>query len=298
VDTVRSEAAKGDVVAVLYSNPNNPTGSTYGEENLVALADICVEHDVIAIEDLAYLFMDYTKDYTVPGRPPYIQTIATCMRKRGRYILLYSLSKFAAYAGQGVGVVKLSRTMDETPIDAMPLPLTKATGAAKFGELFPMAIYAMTARVPHSAQVAAAKIFEMANTGRLSGYLSEMRAEYGHRVRRALELFERNGFTLAYPVERSEEGVGAALYVTLVHPHYAHGGVLTKDLLCFGIGVSTVASCGGKKAAIRFSVSDVDRRRLEQLEARLAKFAEFRRAAANLIARGVPVEKTHAIACS
>jgi DNA-binding transcriptional MocR family regulator len=146
--------------------------------------------------------------------------------------------------------------------------------------------------------VAAAKIFEMANTGHLSDYLAEMRAEYGHRVRRALDLFERNDFALAYPLERSADGVGAALYLTFVHPHYAHGGILTKDLLCFGIGVSTVASCGGRKAAIRFSVSDVDGRRLEQLEARLAKFAEFRRAASRLIARGIPVEKTHAIACT
>ena len=40
------------------------------------MGKILTEYDVIGIEDAAYLGMDYRQDYSVPGRPPFIPTIA------------------------------------------------------------------------------------------------------------------------------------------------------------------------------------------------------------------------------
>ncbi|MFH1276541.1 MAG: aminotransferase class I/II-fold pyridoxal phosphate-dependent enzyme [Candidatus Woesearchaeota archaeon] len=280
---VRTECETGEIAGILYSNPNNPTGQVYGDQILSQLAQICIENDVVAIEDLAYLLMNYSEDQTIPGEEPFAPTITKFMKDEGQYILLFSLSKLFSYAGEGVGVAKVSKSLAERSIDDLGLPIAQAAGAHNFGELFPIGVYAATARgASHSAQIAAAETFRLASSGELRDYIIEVKREYGMRIQRAVEMFERSGFELAYEIPRSEQGMGAAMYFTVEHPHYQHGGELLKDLLCFGIGVSPVAPCGGKKNSLRFSISDVDSNALDLLDRRLGNFAQFRRAAAEL----------------
>ncbi len=296
LDKLENECNKGDVIGVLYSNPNNPTGSVLDDNELLTISEICKKNNIIAIEDIAYALMDYTKDYTVPGKEPFIPTIAKFMEDKGKYMMLLSMSKLFSYAGEGIGVVKISDELYNTSIENIGLPTIQQTGVKRFGGLFPLGIYANTARAPSSAQVAATKMLKMANDGELKEYFAWVRSEYGYRIKHSLNLFEKNGFGLAYEIPRSEEGVGAALYISLEHSDYNHGGILLKDLLCFGIGVSPIYTCGGKKSAIRFSVSAVDKEKLILLEERLDKFREFREQAKELVARKeMELEQTYAI---
>jgi hypothetical protein len=53
----------------------------------------------VVIEDLAYFGMDFRKDISKPGVPPYQPTIA---KYTDNYILLISTSKVFSYAGQRI----------------------------------------------------------------------------------------------------------------------------------------------------------------------------------------------------
>ena len=64
-----------------------------------------VKYDVIVIEDLAYFGMDFRKDYSNPGLPPYQPTIG---RYTDDYIILISSSKIFSYAGQRIGMMAIS----------------------------------------------------------------------------------------------------------------------------------------------------------------------------------------------
>ena len=46
------------------------------KKELKGIAEICDENDILAIEDLAYLGMDFRKDYSKPNTKPYIPTIS------------------------------------------------------------------------------------------------------------------------------------------------------------------------------------------------------------------------------
>jgi aspartate/methionine/tyrosine aminotransferase len=65
----------GKISSILYSNPNNPTWMCLNEEELAIIGELSMKYDVIVIEDLAYFGMDFRKDYSKPGLPPFQPTI-------------------------------------------------------------------------------------------------------------------------------------------------------------------------------------------------------------------------------
>ena len=71
VREVERRFAAGTIGGLLYSSPNNPSWVTLKEDELRGLGELCTRYDVLAIEDLAYLGMDFREDYSQPGRPPY-----------------------------------------------------------------------------------------------------------------------------------------------------------------------------------------------------------------------------------
>ena len=70
-DKLLSYLDTGKVSSILYSNPNNPSWICLTEEELDIIARLADEYGVVVIEDLAYFGMDFRRDYSQPGVPPY-----------------------------------------------------------------------------------------------------------------------------------------------------------------------------------------------------------------------------------
>ena len=69
---LESYLKKGEVGAIVYSNPNNPSWICFTEKELRIIGDLCTKYDVVAIEDLAYFGMDFRQDFSIPGQAPFI----------------------------------------------------------------------------------------------------------------------------------------------------------------------------------------------------------------------------------
>ena len=68
--------SKGNITAILYSNPNNPAWINLTSVEYEILARMAEKHDVIILEDHAYLGMDFRQRYGVPYKEPFVPTIA------------------------------------------------------------------------------------------------------------------------------------------------------------------------------------------------------------------------------
>jgi len=92
----------GQVSTILYSNPNNPSWICFTEDELKTIGELATKYDVIVIEDLAYFGMDFRKDYSKPGEPPYQPTVA---KYTDYWLLLISSSKAFSFAGERVAAM-------------------------------------------------------------------------------------------------------------------------------------------------------------------------------------------------
>ena len=109
-EKMTEEIEKGHYSSILYSNPNNPSWICLDEEELKIIGDISRKYDVTVIEDLAYFGMDFRKDLSQPGVPPYQPTVA---KYTDNYLLLISSSKAFSYAGQLIGMMIMSPELFE-----------------------------------------------------------------------------------------------------------------------------------------------------------------------------------------
>ena len=58
-DILEQYLSKGNIAAMIYSNPNNPAWFCLTEEELKIIGDMANKFDTIVIEDLAYFAMDF-----------------------------------------------------------------------------------------------------------------------------------------------------------------------------------------------------------------------------------------------
>ena len=107
-DKLESYLEKGNICSILYSNPNNPSWICFNEEELKTIGDLANKYNVVVAEDLAYFGMDFRKDLSKPGVPPFQATVA---KYTNNYILLISASKAFSYAGQRIGMCAISDTL-------------------------------------------------------------------------------------------------------------------------------------------------------------------------------------------
>ena len=75
IKKINEHIANEEIGGILWSSPNNPSWSCLNDFELKQIAAICDNNDILAIEDLAYLGMDFRKDYSVPFSKPFIPTI-------------------------------------------------------------------------------------------------------------------------------------------------------------------------------------------------------------------------------
>jgi aspartate/methionine/tyrosine aminotransferase len=262
---IEEEIIRGKYSSILYSNPNNPAWICLNEEELKGIGEISRKYDVTIIEDLAYFGMDFRKDLSRPGRPPFQPSVA---KYTDNYLLLISSSKAFSYAGQRIGMMVISPML----FDRKYPDLKRYYTSEKFGHAMVYgALYSLSAGASHTAQYALAAIFKAVNDGTYN-YLSEVR-EYGARASVMKSLFTQYGFRIVYDRDL-DEPIADGFYFTISYPGF-EGPQLVEELLYYGISAISLGITGSTRTeGLRACVSQVRREQYKVLEERLKKFRE------------------------
>lgn len=129
LDLERIAAAFNDQTrAIVINTPNNPTGRVYSREELRAIADLCIQHDVIAITDEIYEHIYYAGEH-IP--------MATLEGMRDRTITISGASKTFSVTGWRIGTIiapaditpAIRKVHDFLTVGA-PAPLQEAIASA------------------------------------------------------------------------------------------------------------------------------------------------------------------------
>ena len=264
-DKIRESLDSGKVSSILYSNPNNPSWICFTEDELKIIGDLATEYDIIVIEDLAYFGMDFRKDVSEPGKPPFQSTVAKYTKN---CLLLISSSKTFSYAGQRIGMMVMSDDLFHRRYpDLLRYYTTDRFGHSMiFG-----ALYALSAGASHSAQYAVAAILKAANNGDFN-IVDEVR-EYAERARIMKELFTSNGFSIVYDRD-IDKPLADGFYFTFSYPGFS-GARLLRELLYYGISAIALEITGSeRKEGLRACVSQVGLGQMSLLERRLQRFVK------------------------
>ncbi len=262
---MEEEIGKGNYSSILYSNPNNPSWICLNEEELKIIGEISMKHDLTVIEDLAYFGMDFRKDLSRPGVPPFQPTVA---KFTDNYLLLVSSSKAFSYAGQRIGMMVIAPGLFNRKYP----DLRRYYTSDKFGHaMIYGALYALSAGASHTAQYALAAIFKAVNDESYN-YISEVK-EYGEKAAIMKALFKKYGFRIVYDMDL-DEPIADGFYFTLSYPGF-EGPQLVEKLLYYGISAISLGITGSTRTeGLRACVSQVRRDQFGILEERLKQFHE------------------------
>jgi aspartate/methionine/tyrosine aminotransferase len=255
----------GKVSSILYSNPNNPSWICFTEEELEIIGELATKYDATIIEDLAYVGMDFRKDISVPGKPPFQPTVA---RYTKNYIILISCSKTFSYAGQRIAMMVISDELFNRKYpDLLRYYTSEMFGYAMiFG-----ALYSLSAGASHSAQFGIAAILKAANDGKFN--IQDEVREYAERAKIMKLMFIKNGFYIVYDRD-IDVPIADGFYFTIGYPGYT-GPALLEELLYYGIGAISLDITGSERAdGLRACVSQISRDKFGLLEERLKLFRE------------------------
>ncbi len=253
---------KGNIAAVVYSNPNNPAWICMTEQELQTIGELANRYDVIVIEDLAYFAMDFRKELGKPFEAPYQPTVA---RYTDNYVMQISGSKAFSYAGQRIGVTAIS---DKLYHRAYP-GLTARYGGGTFGTVYiHRVLYALSSGTSHSAQYALAAMFKAASDGTYD-FVSEIK-EYGRRAHRLKQIFTAHGFKIVYDHDL-DRPVADGFYFTITYPGMT-GSELMKELIYYGVSAISLGTTGSKQEGLRACTSFIKDNQYELLDERLTLF--------------------------
>lgn len=256
---------KGDIAAILYSNPNNPTWMCLTDKELKIIGELAKQYGAIVVEDLAYFGMDFRQDFSKPGERPYPPSVA---HYADDYILMFSGSKSFSYAGQRIGLLCISDSLNKKHFPALKRYFhTDEFGlAAVYGVL-----YAISSGTSHSVQYAMWAMLKAANDGTFN-FVEEIR-EYGRKAKTMKDLFIKYGFAIVYPDDAGKP-IGDGFYFTISYPGFS-GPALINELLYYGISAISLGITGScHPEGLRACVSQVNPSQFSDLEARLHKFRE------------------------
>ncbi len=253
------------ISSLLYSNPNNPTWISFTDEELQIVGELATKHNVVVIEDLAYFGMDFRKNYSKPGEPPYQPTVA---KYTDNWTMLISSSKIFSYAGQRVGMLVVS----EKVYNSRYPDLKRFYATDQFGHsLIYNALYVLSAGVSHTPQYGLTALLKAVNDG-VYDYRSEV-MEYGERAKVMKKLFLENGFNLVYDNDLGEP-LADGFYFTVSYPGM-NGSELLHNLLYYGISAIALKTTGSEHTeGLRACVSQINSSLFPELERRLKLFNE------------------------
>ncbi|MCX7954659.1 MAG: pyridoxal phosphate-dependent aminotransferase [Bacteroidales bacterium] len=251
------------ISCIVYSNPNNPAWICFTDDELKIIGDIANEYDIIVVEDLAYFAMDFRKDLSHPGMPPYQPSVANYT---SNYILLVSSSKMFSYAGQRIGIIAVSPTLFNRSFDN----LLRKFGNEKFGyNLIYKIIYSLSAGVAHSVQYGLAALLKAVNDGNYN-FVQDVK-EYGRRANIMKKIFTDNGFYIVYDKD-IDVPIADGFYFTFGYPGFTSEELLER-LLYYGVSAISLSITGSeRKDGMRACVSQVSDEMIAELEKRLKLF--------------------------
>lgn len=256
--------SKGNIAAIVYSNPNNPAWFCLTEDELKIIGEISNKNDVIVIEDLAYFAMDFRKDLGKPFEPPYQASVA---RYTDNYILQISGSKAFSYAGQRIGITAISNKLYNRKYPG----LTERYGGGTFGTVYiHRVLYALSSGTSHSAQYALAAMFKAASDGTFN-FVEEIK-EYGRRAKRLKKIFTDNGFTIIYNKDLNQP-IADGFYFTIGYPGMT-GSQLMEELIYYGVSAISLETTGSRQEGLRACTSFIKDNQYDLLEERLRLFKE------------------------
>ena len=261
---VENYLAKGNICAIVYSNPNNPSWICLTEQELEAIGHLATKYDAIVMEDLAYFAMDFRKDLSVPFQPPYQPSVG---RYTDNYILLISGSKAFSYAGERIGVTCIS---DKLFHRYYP-DLAQRYEGLPFGLVFSTRmLYALSSGTSHSAQYAMAAMLKAAVDGTYD-FRKEV-SIYGERAHKLKEIFCRHGFHVVYDKDL-DEPVADGFYFTIGYKQMT-SGQLARELMYYGVSAICLITTGSHQEGLRVCTSFIEDHQYAQLEERMTLFEQ------------------------
>lgn len=237
--------SKGKVTAMIFSNPNNPAWINLTDEELEIIGRMATKHDVIVIEDLAYLGMDFRTDFSHPFESPYIPSVG---KYTDNFIMLVSGSKIFSYAGQRIAIVAMSREVYDRQYEFF----TKFYEMPAFGDAYVFGVlYTASSGTGHSAQHALAAMMNAACDGTLD-FVKET-SEYGRRAKMMKKCFIDNGFQIVYKMD-GDRPISDGFFFTVGYDGM-DGKTLQSELLRHGVSAITLESTGSEQEGVRVCVS-------------------------------------------
>lgn len=263
-EKLESYLKQGNICAIVYSNPNNPSWICLNEEELKTIGQLATQYDAIVMEDLAYFAMDFRRDLSKPFLPPYQPTVG---RYTDNYILLISGSKAFSYAGERIGVTCISDKLFHRHFDE----LAARYGGLTFGPVFSTRmLYALSSGTSHSAQYAMAAMLRAASNGEYD-FRSEV-SVYGKRAYQLKEIFLRHGFHIVYDKDL-DEPVADGFYFTIGYKNMS-SGQLAYELMSYGVSAICLVTTGSDQEGLRVCTSFIEDHQYAQLEERMSIWEE------------------------
>lgn len=256
--------SQGNICAIVYSNPNNPSWICLNEDELKTIGSLATRYDVVVMEDLAYFAMDFRKNLSQPFQPPYQATVA---RYTDNYMLLISGSKAFSYAGERIGVTCISNSLFHRHFD----DLAKRYDGLPFGLVFSTRmLYALSSGTSHSAQYAMAAMLKAAADGTYD-FRKEV-SVYGERAHKLKEIFLRHGFNIVYDKDL-DEPIADGFYFTIGYPGMT-SGELAHELMYYGVSAICLITTGSQQEGLRVCTSFIEDHQYAQLEERMQMFEQ------------------------
>ena len=261
---LESYLSQGNICAIVYSNPNNPSWICLNEDELKTIGSLATRYDVVVMEDLAYFAMDFRKKLSQPFQPPYQATVA---RYTDNYMLLISGSKAFSYAGERIGVTCISNSLFHRHFD----DLAKRYDGLPFGLVFSTRmLYALSSGTSHSAQYAMAAMLKAAADGTYD-FRKEV-SVYGERAHKLKEIFLRHGFNIVYDKDL-DEPIADGFYFTIGYPGMT-SGELAHELMYYGVSAICLITTGSQQEGLRVCTSFIEDHQYAQLDERMQMFEQ------------------------
>ncbi len=261
---LEEELGKGDIAAVIYSSPNNPSWITFTEEELQIIGECSMKYDTVIIEDAAYLGMDSRTDYSEPYREPFIPTVA---KYTENYILMVSASKIFSYAGQRIAVMCVSDKLFNSHSDELAKQYGRGGhfGTTLVGGILDM----LCSGVSHTPQYALAAMFKAATEGRYN--FVEATSEYARRAVKMKEMLLRNGFHIVYEKDIDRE-IADGFFFTIGYKDMSCAE-LVNAFIHYGISSISLSSMGSEREGVRACTSRMTDEMMQIMDERLQQFA-------------------------
>lgn len=260
---LESYLTNGNICAIVYSNPNNPSWICMTDDELRTIGSLATKYDCIIMEDLAYFAMDFRRDIR-PFQKPYQPSVAN---HTDNYILLISGSKAFSYAGERIGVTCISDKLFHRHYH----DLAERYEGLPFGPVFSTRmLYALSSGTSHSAQYAMAAMLKAAAEGKFD-FRSEIKI-YGDRAHKLKEIFTRHNFYIVYDKDL-DQPIADGFYFTIGYPGMT-SGELAHELMYYGVSAICLVTTGSEQEGLRVCTSFIRDEQYAALEERMAIFAE------------------------